>query len=119
MSRTFTLVNDDQPSQFATRRPTIVRDDVSVGKRPGIVVAIEPPIENGAGGKLATAVLVPRHQDVAEPDFRAGRLQHSVSVFVCRYRGDPSELPLAIAADDLSIVFWGRIARPPAAEGSN
>lgn len=110
MPSALTLVNDDQPGQFKTRLATIVRDDISVGERPGIVVEIEPPIENAAGGTLRTAVLVPRHQDVMEPDFRAGRLTRPISVFVCRFQGDSNELPNTVPAADLSIVFWGRVA---------
>src|SRR5438128_452834 len=99
------LVNDDQPWQFPARVATIVRDDVRVGDQSGVVVTIDPPIENAAGGSLATAILVPRHRNVSIEDLRRGATLRPVSVFVCRFKGEPNELDSLLTKNDVQISF--------------
>ena len=103
------LINDDEPRQFTARRLTIIRDDVRVDQKPGIVVRIDPPIDQAAGGPLATALLVPRHRDIGIQDLRQGRMPKPVSVFVCRLRGEPHELGGELTGNDVSIAFWGLV----------
>ena len=54
------LINDDEPEQFAPHLATVVRDGLRIGAQPGLVVEIDPPIEETAGGPLGMALLVPR-----------------------------------------------------------
>jgi hypothetical protein len=104
------LINDDEPDQFAPRLATIVRVDVEIEDKPGVVVRIEPPIENLVGGPLETAILVPRHRNVSGDDLRQGAKRHPLSVFVCRFVGEPDRLPPQLSKDDIKIVFWGLVS---------
>jgi hypothetical protein len=103
------LVNDDQPSQFRARRLSIVRDDVRLADKPGLIVNIEPAIENAAGGPLATALLIARHGEVDIDALRRGQIDGPASVFVCRLRSEPTEALETLAPDSVSVVFWGRV----------
>ena len=103
------LVNDDEPSQFQARRVGILRDDVSLEGKPGLLVSIEPPIGATAGGPLARALLVPRHGDVDVDALRHGEVARPASVFVCRLESEVTEPVQALTRDDVSIVFWGRV----------
>jgi len=66
-------------------------------------------IDQAAGGPLATALLVPRHRDIGIQDLWQGRTPKPVSVFVCRFRGEPHELSGELTSNDVSIVFWGLV----------
>lgn len=104
------LINDDEPRQFTARELTIIRDDVCVEQKPGIVVRIDPPIDQAAGGTLATALLVPRHGEIGIQDLLQGGKSKPVSVFVCRFRGEPHQLGGELAGNEVSISFWGLVS---------
>jgi hypothetical protein len=103
------LINDEEPRQFTARKLTIIRDDVRVDQKPGIVVRVDLPIDQAAGGALATALLVPRHGEIGIQDLRQGGMSKPVSVFVCRFRNEPHELGGELAGNEVSIAFWGLV----------
>jgi hypothetical protein len=107
------LINDDEPRQFARRLVRVVRDDVRVGDQRGLVVSIEPPIDNVVGGTLQTAILVPRHREDLVGAIRKSSLPKPASVFVVRFAGSPKDLPAEIPKEQVSIVFWGRLGDSP------
>jgi hypothetical protein len=116
VSPTLYLINDDEPSQFPPRTVTVVSRGVRVGSQDGLVVTIDPPIENTPDGPLSAAVLVPRHRDVRVEELHAGAMRKSASVFVCRFTGNAEDLPKELTKDDLPIAFWGRLYSSPDSE---
>lgn len=105
------LINDDEPTQFAVREVTIVRDDVRVEGQPGLAVMIEPPIENAFDGPLGAAIVVARHEGALFDSLVRNAMQKPASVFVCRFSGNIGNLSRDIPKNQLSIVFWGLLGR--------
>jgi hypothetical protein len=106
------LIDDDEPWRFMARIVTVVRDDVRVAGKAGVVVTIDPPLDGPdiVGGELATAILVPRHRDVKFEDLRRGSMEKPGSVFVLRFSPATADLPSELTADEVVIVFWGRVS---------
>jgi hypothetical protein len=106
------LMHDDEPWRFAAHVVTVVRDDVRVAGKPGVVVTIDPPLDapDIVGGELAKAILVPRHRDVKFEDLRRGSMEKPGSVFVLRFVTSIAELPSELTVDDVVIVFWGSVS---------
>jgi hypothetical protein len=112
MATEFYLINDDQPGNFRRRVARVTRDDVRLGEQAGVMVAIEPPIENLKGGPLDTALLLPRHIGTSVDDLRSGAI-HPVSVFVCRVLERAKETERQLSKEDVSISFWGLVSASP------
>jgi hypothetical protein len=113
------LINDDEPKQVARRLVRVIRDDVRIGNQQGLVVTLDPPIENVPGGTLQTAILAPRHRDDLVGDFRRGSVRKPASVFVLRFAGSWEDLPKEITKEQVSIVFWGRLNDSPDFDGQS
>ena len=103
------LINDDEPSRFEARTLEVVRDDVRVGDRPGLVVRIEPPVEDVPGGPLDQALLLARREGVDVDSLRRGAPSKPEHVFVCRLAPKIRDDQDILEADDVSIVFWGLV----------
>jgi hypothetical protein len=103
------LINDDEPSRFEARTLEVVRDDVRLGDRPGLVVRIEPPVEHVPGGPLDQALLLARREGVDVDSLRRGAPSKPEHVFVCRLASKIGDDQDILEADDVSIVFWGLV----------
>ena len=112
MATEFYLIDDDQPSSFKRRVARVIRDDVVHGQQAGVVVSIEPPLDNLKGGPLRTALLLPRHVGVSVDELRSGA-KRPVSVFVCRVLEEAKETERQLSKEDVSISFWGRVSASP------
>jgi len=105
------LIDDDAPWKFAARVVTVVRDDVRVAGTPGVVVTIDPPLEErDVGEELAKAILLRRRRDVNFQDLRRGSMEKPGSVFVLRFSPLIEDLPSELTVDEVVIVFWGRVS---------
>lgn len=109
MRRVVHLINDDEPSSVPPRRLEVLRGDVRLGQKPGLVVTIDPPIHDAAGGPLDTALLVARRADVDVDSLRRGQPAKPEPVFVCRLGTDVADEDQVLAPESVSIVFWGLV----------
>jgi hypothetical protein len=112
MATEFYLINDDEPGSFKRRVARVTRDNVRLGEQAGVMVTIEPPIENLKGGPLGAALLLPRHVGVSVKDLRGGA-KRPVSVFVCRVLDRAKETENQLSKEDVSISFWGLASASP------
>jgi hypothetical protein len=104
------LTNDDQPTQFSPREMTIVRKDVFVEGKQGLLVTITPTLEHTIGGPLREAILVPRHKDGSVEDICSGQMKKPTSVFVCRLYDPEQSLKADILKEQVAILFWGLVS---------
>src|ERR1700674_277123 len=112
MATEFFLIDDDQPSSFKRRVARVTHDDVRLGEQAGVIVTIEPPIENLKDGPLQTALLLPRHIGTSVDDLRSGA-KRPASVFVCRVLQKAKETERQLSKEDVSISFWGLVSASP------
>src|SRR5260370_37505296 len=98
------LINDDEPRQVARRLVRVIRDDVRVGDQRGLVVSIEPPIDNVVGGTLQTAILVPSHREDLVGALRKSSFPKTACVLVVVLAGSPKALHADVPKEPRSIV---------------
>jgi hypothetical protein len=103
------LTNDDEPSRFPPRQLEVLRDDVRLGEKPGLIVTIDPAIDDVPGESLDTALLVARRADVDVDSLRRGAPAKPEHVFVCRLGTDITGEDQVLAPEAVSIVFWGLV----------
>lgn len=110
MADEFYLINADEPRSFKRRKLVVARQNVRFGKQTGVIVTIDPPLDNLIGGPLATALLLPRHVGRSLDELREGRPVH---VYVCRVLDKAGEAVGELTRQDVSIVIWGLVGTSP------
>lgn len=102
------LTNDDEPGKLSPRTVSIRRTDLTVEGQDAALAMVDPALKgDGWGDGTSLVILIARirgvsvRQVIDEPERRPGR------VFVCRYLGDASQMPVNLARSDVHIEFWG------------